>query len=74
MSYGVSRCRYAIVKEFVEGTREETLYIVAELPFFDDDNDMKLRADLLGAIAYKNHSDAVEDYQTRLTRDYQLII
>ena len=68
MQYGVNRCRYAIVKEFVEGTREETLYIVAEFPYFDDDNDMKLRADLLGSIAYENYGEAVDAFNERVGR------
>lgn len=63
MSYGVSRCRYVLVKEFVEDNREETLYIVAELPFFGDDNDMKLRDNLLFSITYQSYSEAVEAFK-----------
>jgi hypothetical protein len=63
LAYGVSRCRYVLVKEFVEDNREETLYIVAELPFFGDDNDMKLRDNLLFSITYQSYSEAVEAFK-----------
>ena len=63
LAYGVSRCRYALIKEFVEDNREETLYIVAELPFFGDDNDMKLRDNLLFSITYQSYSEAVEAFK-----------
>ena len=62
IAYGVSRCRYALVKEFVEDSREETLYIVAELPFYGDDNEMKL-TDLFFSITYESYSEAVEAFK-----------
>ena len=68
LSYGKNGARYAVVKEYIRGTRSKTLYIVAELPFFGNDNDMKLRADLLGSIAFKLYTDALEDYSKRLER------
>ena len=68
LQYGASRCRFVILKEFVKGTRDHTLYVVAELPFYDDDNAMKLRADLLGSIAYKSYSDALEAFNERVIR------
>lgn len=62
IAYGVSRCRYVLVKEFVEDSREETLYIVAELPFYGDDNEMKL-TDLFCSITYESYSEAVEAFK-----------
>lgn len=62
LAYGVSRCRYVLIKEFAEDNREETLYIVAELPFYGDDNDMKL-TDLFCSITYESYSDAVEAFK-----------
>ena len=66
LSYAKNGVRYAIVKEHIKGSRAKTLYIVAELAFFEDDNDMKLRGDLLGSIAFQLYSDALEEYKCRL--------
>jgi hypothetical protein len=63
LAYGVSRCRYALIKEFVEDNREETLYIVAELPFYGDDNEMELKANLLFSLTYESYSEAVEAFK-----------
>lgn len=71
MSYGKNQCRYVIVKEREKFTSKRPLYIVAELPFFDDDNEMRLRADLLGSIAYKSYLDALEDYDQRISREWE---
>ena len=66
LTYAKNGVRYAVVKEFIEDSRAKTLYIVAELPFFEDDNDMKLRGDLLGSIAFKLYADALDEYKHRL--------
>jgi len=66
LTYAKNGVRYGVVKEYIEGSRAKTLYIVAELPFFGDDNDMKLRGDLLGCIAFKLYADALEEYTRRL--------
>ena len=68
LSYGKNGVRYVVVKEYIRGAEAKTLYIVAELPFFRNDNDLKLRADLLGSVAHKNYVDALEEYSSRLTR------
>ena len=68
LSYGKNGVRYVVVKEYIKGSNSRTLYIVSELPFFGNDNDMKLRGDLLGSIAHKSYSDALEEYSHRLTR------
>lgn len=74
LSYGKNQCRYVIVKELIRHPTKpnKRLYIVAELPFFDDDNTMKLRADMLGSIAYKSYIDALDDYQVRITREWSM--
>jgi len=72
LSYGKNQCRYVIVKERNKHTKKRPLYIVAELPYFGDDNEMKLRSDLLGSIAYKSYLDAIEDYQIRITREWEM--
>ena len=69
MSYAKNGVRYSVVKEFQEGTREHTVYVVCELPFFGNDNEMNLRADILGSIAYKTRLEAVEDYDNRLLKE-----
>lgn len=71
MSYGKNGVRYSVVKEFQEGTREHTLYVVCELPFFGNDNEMKLRGDMLGQIAYKTRVEALEEFNRRLEQEVQ---
>ena len=72
LSYGKNQCRYVIVKEFDKNSSKRPLYVVAELPYFGDDNQMKLRADMLSSIAYKSYIDALEDYEERLTRVWKI--
>jgi len=73
MSYGKNGVRYSVVKEFQEGTREHTLYVVCELPFFGNDNEMKLRGDMLGQIAFKTRVEALEEFDRRINQEVQLV-
>jgi len=72
LAYGKNGCRYVIVKELANSINFKTLYVVSELPFFEDDNEMKLRADVNSCIAYKSYIDAVEDYNYRLMRECEI--
>lgn len=72
LSYGKNQCRYTVLKEREKHTGKRATFIVAELPFYDDDSELNLRENILVATKHKSYLDALEDYTSRLEREWKL--
>ena len=72
LSYGKNQCRYTLIKEREKYTSKKPIYIVAELPFNEDDSEIDIRANLLDLTKHKSYLDALEDYAARLSREYEM--
>ena len=72
LSYGINQCRYTLLKEREKHTSKRAIYIVAELPFYEDDSELDIRANLLAVTKHKSYLDALEDYSGRLSKEWEL--
>jgi hypothetical protein len=72
LSYGKNQCRYTLIKEREKYTSKRAIYIVAELPFNEDDSELDIRANLLASTKHKSYLDALEDYSARLSEEWKL--
>lgn len=72
LSYGTNQCRFTLIKEREKHTNKRAIFIVAELPFYEDDSEMQLRANLLAVTKHKSYIDALEDYSKRLSKEWKM--
>jgi len=72
LSYGTNQCRFTLIKEREKNTSKRSTFIVAELPFYEDDSTLDIRANLLAVTKYKSYIDALEDYSIRLSKEWEM--
>ena len=72
LSYGTNQCRFTLIKEREKHTSKRATYIVAEMPFCEDDSNLDIRANLLAVTNHKSYIDALEDYSTRLSKEWEM--
>ena len=72
LSYGINQCRFTLIKEREKRTSKKSTFIVAELPFYEDDSNLDIRANLFAVTKHKSYLDALEDYSARLSKEWEL--
>lgn len=72
LSYGNNQCRYTVIKEREKHTSKRAIFIVAELPFYDDDSELDIRTNILAVTKHKSYLDALEEYSARLSKKWEM--
>jgi len=72
LSYGINQCRFTLIKEREKHTSKRSTFIVAELPFDEDDSNLDIRANLFAPTKHKSYLDALEDYSQRLSKEWEM--